>query len=173
MVLTLEQFGANFAPYPVPSLLEELLAFQNASAEWYAGYFELDVVKRDSLKHHIREEALPQFFGFGRERDGSLYALWRYKEIPLEEAPVVYLNSEGEGSGVQANNLAEFFTLLATDQDPAFGMYAERSSQEREQTKRNPEFLRWLEQRYHLQAAEYPNEVVRKARLRYPAVPLL
>jgi len=93
--------------------------------------------------------------------------------MPLEEVPVVYLNSEGEGSGVQANNLAEFFTLLATDQDPAFGRYAERSLQDREQTKRNPEFLRWLEQHYHLQEAQYPNEVVRQARLRHPAVPLL
>jgi hypothetical protein len=150
---TLDKLRANFDPYAVPYILEELLAFQNISLEYYAGYFELDLVTRDDLKYHIREDALPQFFGFGREGDDSLYALWRYKEMPLEEAPVVYLNSEGEGSGVQASNLAEFFTLLATDQDPAFGRYAEQSSQDREQTKRNPEFLRWLEQRYHLHEA--------------------
>lgn len=172
IALTLEQFRANFDPYAVPSLLEELLSFQNVSSEWYAGYFELDVVTRESLKHHLREEALAQFFGFGRGGDASLYALWKYKEMPLEEAPVVYLNSEGEGSAVQANNLAEFFTLLATDQDPAFGQYVEQASG-REQTKRNPEFLRWLEQRFHLQEAQHPKEVVRQACLLHPELPLL
>ncbi len=173
MKLALEQLRANFDPYPVPHMLEELLAFQIISPEYYAGRFELEVIKREDLKHHIREEALPQFFGFGRESDDSLYALWRYKEMPLEEAPVVYLNTEGEGSGVQANNLAEFFTLLASDQRPVFGIYTELSPRERKHTKRNAEFLQWLEQRYHLQAAEHPNEVVRQARLRHPAVPLL
>jgi hypothetical protein len=93
--------------------------------------------------------------------------------MPLEEAPVVYLNTEGEGSGVQASNLAEFFTLLADDQGPVFGMYSELLSKEREHTKRKREFLIWLEQHYHLHATEHPNDIVRLACLRHPPVPLI
>lgn len=173
MGLPLEQFRANFAPYPVPRLLEELLAFQNASHEWYSLGFELNVITRDNLKHHVPAEVVHQFLGFGHDGTYCLYALWRYREILLDEAPIVYFNSEGEGSGVLANNLAEFFTLLAYDQEPIFGVYPERAEKDFEHTKRNAEFREWLEQRYHLHVAERPNDVVLQARHRHPAVPLL
>jgi len=175
MMLTIEQFRTNFDPYPVPRLLEELLAFQNISQEWYSLGFELNVVKRSSLKYHIVAEAIPQFFGFGQDGNQSLYALWRYKEMPLDETPVTYLNSEGEGSGVLANNLAEFMTLLAYGTEPILGVYPDRAeaNEDVKYALRNQEFRKWLEQRYHLHAAEYPNDVVQQARNRHPAVPLL
>lgn len=39
MVLTLETFRENFKPYPVPRLLEHLLAFQNTSRDHYSWDF--------------------------------------------------------------------------------------------------------------------------------------
>lgn len=173
-MLTIEQFRTNFDPFPVPCLLEDLLMFESTSSrEWYSRYFELSIVKREILKYHVPVKALSQFFGFGRNKDDSLYALWRYQEIPLDEAPVIYLNSEGEGSGVQASNLADFFMLLAFDQEPIFGVYSDPIGKDIKHTNRNTEFREWLEQRYHLHAAEYPNDVVLQARHRHPKVPLI
>ncbi len=171
MVLLLDQFRNNFGAYPVPRMLEDLLAFQNSSNEWYTGGFELDEISQGALKAHIKEERVSQFLGFGHDANYSLYALWRYQEMPLEEAPIVYLNSEGQGSTVFANNLAEFFILLAWDEEPIFGKYSTRED-DIEHTPRNQAFRRWLAERYHLQAASEPNEIVRKARLQHPQLPL-
>jgi len=175
LIITLDHFRTNFDPYPVPRILEDLLAFQNSSQEWYSLGFELNVVKRSSLKHHIVAEATPQFFGFGQDGNQSLYALWRYKEMPLDETPVVYLNSEGEGSGVWANNVAEFMTLLAYGTEPILGVYPDQAeaNEDIKHARRNQEFREWLEQRYQLHASEHPNEVVLQARHRYPKVPLI
>ena len=125
MVLTLETFRENFKPYPVPRLLEHLLAFQNTSRDHYSWDFELAVLPQENFKHDVVPEAIPQFFGFGHDASYSFYALWPYKDIPLDEAPVVYFNSEAEGSGVLANNLTEFLTLLAWGQEPILGIYPE------------------------------------------------
>lgn len=175
MALTIEQFHANFDPYPVPRLLEDLLEFQNISQEWYSLGFELNVVKRSSLKHHILAEAIPQFFVFGHDGNQSFYALWRYKEMPADETPVIYLNSEGEGSGVLANNLAEFMTLLAYGTEPILGIYPDQAeaNEEIKYALRNQEFRVWIEQRYSLYVADHPNDMVQQARQRHPKVPLL
>jgi len=171
--LPLEQFRTNFGPYPVPPILAALLAFENASRDWYSWGFELDLIPQEVLKYDVKEEAISQFVGFGHDGNYSIYALWRYKDIPLEEAPVVYLNSEGEGSGVFSNHLSEFLTLLVRDEEPRFGIYPEKTEEEIEHSSRNRAFREWLEQHYHIQAATHPNEVVRNARLWHPALPLL
>jgi len=172
MALPFDQFRTNFGAYPIPSLLIELLTFQNISTEWYSDGFELDVISQEDFKHHIKEENLPQFFGIGHDANNSIYALWRYNNIPLEEAPVVYLSSEGFGSGIFANNLAEFFTLLACDEEPILGVYSEKPKKDLEHSPRNQEFRIWLAERYHLQAASKPNEIVWKARSQHPKLPL-
>ncbi|SRR5258708_2363438 len=173
MGLTLGQFRINFGQYPVPSLLENLLAFQNASPEWYSLGFELSTISQKDLRHHVSEEVISQIFGFGHDGNYSIYALWRYKEMSLDEAPVVYFNSEGQGSGMLANNLTEFLRLLAYDEEPILGVYPDRAEDDNEHTKRNAEFRVWLEQHYHLHVAKHPNDVVLQARRHHPAVPLI
>ena len=69
-------------------------------------------------------------------------------DMPLVEAPIVYFNSEGEGSGVLAYNLPEFLTLPAYDKEPIFGVYPERVDHDSEHTERNEEFRLWLEHHY-------------------------
>lgn len=171
--ISFEQFRTNFGTYPVPSVLESLLEFESASQEWYSTGFELDVLPQEVLKHHIKEEVISQFYYFGHDGNDSMYALWRYKEVPLDHAPVVYLSSEGEGSGVLADNLTEFLTLLAYGTEPIFGVYPLRTNEDMKYIKRNTEFRAWLDQKYHLRAAEHPNNVVQQARHRYPRVPLI
>jgi len=172
MVLTLELFRENFKPYPVPRLLEHLLAFQNTSRDHYSWGFELARLPQDELRDHVVPEAISQFFCFGHDGTYSLYALWRYKEIPLDEAPVVYFNAEAEGSGVLASTLLEFLTLLALDKEPNLGKY-EAGGLGIGPSPRNQELRDWLELHYGLHAAEEPNAIVQRARSQYPALPLL
>ena len=170
--LSVEQFSKNFAPYPIPPTLEALLEFQNESNRWYRIAFELDKVPQERLVGHVKDEVLSQFFGFGRERDGSLYALWLYQGDSLEDAPIVYLNSEAEGSSVLASTLREFLTLLARNEEPTFGKFSEIPDAELELAPRNQEFRAWLEQKYDLRVAAHPNEVIQNARKHHPALPL-
>lgn len=62
MLITLELFRENFKPYPVPRLLEDLLAFQNTSRDHYSWGFELAMLLQEEFKHHVVPEAIPQFF---------------------------------------------------------------------------------------------------------------
>lgn len=172
MELTLERFRDNFRGYPLPKILEDLCAFDFPNREWYSGRFELAYID-DTPIYDFQDEHLSEFFGFGHDGNYSLYALWRYQEeIDLEDAPVVYLNSEGEGSGVIACNLSEFLTLLAYDDSPIFGKF-QAYNEDFEHTPRNQEFREWIAQRYQLQPADDPNEVVRHASQQFPALPLL
>jgi hypothetical protein len=173
MALMLDQFSRNFGVYSIPNVLKELLDFQNASHAWYSKGFELSIIEQEELREHVTEEKISQFLGFGHDANYSIYALWLYQDVPLEEAPVVYFNSEGEGSTVFAQNLFEFFRLLARDEEPIFGKYSEKEDGEIEHTARNREFRTWLNERYHLQMASRPNEIVRIAQLHHPKLPLI
>jgi len=171
-MLELEQFSRNFAPYPVPSVLENLLAFDTMSPDYYSWGFELAKLPQDELRDHVVPEAISRFFCFGHDGTYSLYALWRYKDAPLDEAPVVYFNAEAEGSGVLASTLLEFLTLLALDKEPNLGKY-EVGGLGIGPSPRNQELRDWLELHYGLHAAEEPNAIVQRARSQYPALPLL
>lgn len=170
--LNIDQFSANFGTNPLPAVLEALLAFQNSNREWYSWGFELDSIPRKALNAHVKEEVIPQLFAFGRDRNYSIYALWCYQDVPLEKVPVVYLNSEGEGSGVLANDLSEFLMLLACDEEPRFGVYSQEIDDEIEHSIGNQAFRTWIDQQYHLRVAAQPNEIVQNARLQHPALPL-
>lgn len=169
MPLSLEQFRQNFGRYPIPQLLQDLLEFQNVSNEWYSDSFELAVISKEGLKTYFgeNEELLSRWIEFAHDGNDSSYALWLYREMPLESAPVVYFNSEGEGNTVVANNLAEFFTLLACDQEMVLGEYPETDN-DNEHTEMNQAFRVWIRERYQLEAVTHPNEVVQKAKRHHP-----
>lgn len=169
MTLLLEQFRQNFDPHPIPQLLQDLLAFQNRSNEWYSDHFELDVISKAGLKTYFgeNEEVLAQFLEFGHTSDGSSYALWLYKDMLLEDAPIVYFDSDGQENTVVANNLSEFFTLLSSDEEVRCDLYAQ-TEDDLEHTARNQEFRVWMWERYCLEVASDPNEVMLKAKQNHP-----
>ena len=170
MVLTLDQFKNNFGEHPIPPMLVDLLAFQNASSQWYSLCFELDIFPLEIFADHLQDEYASQFFCFGHDGNYSIYALWLYKDMPLEEMPIVYLNSEGEGSKVLASNLTEFLMLLARDEEPIFGEYSEKTDNEIEHSSRNQAFRDWLLEHYQIQASLNPTEIVRNAQKQYPSL---
>jgi hypothetical protein len=173
VVLTLDQFRLNFVHDPVPTILEDLLAFQNLSDEWYSLAFELSSMPCDALSEHVQKEHLEEFFCIGHDGNYSIYALWRYKDIPLDAAPIVYFNSEAEGSTVLANNLSEFLRLLAYGAEPIFGVYPEKIGEGRVHATRNQEFKGWIHEKCHLQVSRNPNEIVHDAQQQHPALPLI
>jgi len=173
MVLSLERFSKNFGVYPVPQVLKDLLGFQNTEADWYSDSFELAEIGENGIKRDFGDdkEVLSQFLEFGHDGNYSIYALWLYKDMPLEEAPVVYFNSEGVGNTVVANNLTEFLTLLAFDEELILGTYPD-TNEYSEHTTRNQAFRAWIRERYHLQMASQPNEVIQKAQSNHPDLEL-
>ncbi len=50
---------------------------------------------------------------FGIDGRQSLYGYWMYDGRLPEQAPIVYIHHEGEGTAVIANSLEEFLSLLA------------------------------------------------------------
>jgi hypothetical protein len=127
MALSFERFQQNFKGHPVPELLKELVLFQNRVNDWYSDSFELAIIPYNIFNTYVVEiDVLKQFIPFGYDGNRSDYALWLHKEEVLpENAPIIYINSEGEGSTVLANTLQEFFLILAYDEEPIFGKYSE------------------------------------------------
>lgn len=171
MALSFERFQQNFKGHPVPEALKELLLFQNSVNDWYSGSFELDIMSYNIFNTYIVAiDILKQFLSFGHDGNGSDYALWLYKEEMLpENAPIIYVNSEGEGSTVLANTLQEFLLILAYDEEPIFGEYSETEEQIIH-TPANHEFRTWLGKMYNVNLTASPIDIVQQARLQHPAL---
>ncbi len=169
MPLPFEQFRKNFGIHPVPHILQDLLHFQNMTTEWYSDSFELASISKEGLKTYFGEdtEVLSQFIEFGQDGNGSTYALWLYKDTPLDDAPIVYFNSEGAENTVVADNLAEFLTLLAAYKELLLGSYSD-GDEDDPPTQGNREFRTWIREKYQLQAASNPNEIIQKAQKNHP-----
>src|ERR1700678_2481878 len=96
--------------------LEKLYSWSDAKKDWISGRFELtDWTKRvDTAWFDGDERVSQQFWNFGSGPDGSIFAFWLYDNRSLDDAPIVYLSSDGaEGSIVLANSFDEFLSLLA------------------------------------------------------------
>lgn len=54
-----------------------------------------------------------QLFIWLHGSSGCLYGFWSHDGRPMLESPIVYLDDEGDGNGVVANNLDEFLAIAA------------------------------------------------------------
>ncbi len=118
--MTGSEFRINFpAGVTVPSLLERLLDFHRRNKSFFSGHFELtDSGPATAVAMFDGDQdAAAQFALFGAEADGSAFGFWLYEGRKLEEAPVVYLGSEGTGWTVLADTLEDFLRLLANGVD--------------------------------------------------------
>jgi hypothetical protein len=96
--------------------LEKLYSWSDVKKDWISGRFELtDWTKRIATHWFDGDELVSQqFWNFGANVDGSIYSFWLYDNRSLDEAPIVYLASDGaDGSIVLANSFDEFLFLLA------------------------------------------------------------
>ena len=169
--MTHDELRGNFPPESEPpARLIELQVFQGSSTEWYSGRFEMSSWPYgDAAWFDGDAEIAKQFIVFGNGPDGSLYALWVYPGRSLEDAPVVFLGSEGVDCSVVAANVTEFLALLAVGADE-LGFEAAWGEISRGQlpAARADEFRIWLEEHYGIVAPADPMAVVREARSQHP-----
>ena len=88
------------------------------------------------------EQNVTQFVIFLIGEAHSNYGYWLYGGRPLDEAPLVYLDSEAADSTVLANTLAEFVALVALGA-PNLGLYR-LSDEDVEPDEETPQFRDWL-----------------------------
>ncbi len=94
----------------MPDDLRKLCAFAGEKGNSVSGAFEL--VPDTAEAWFGDAEAASRFAVFGNGPDGSLIALWLYRDMDASQAPVVNLGSEGDENLVLAANVREFLKLL-------------------------------------------------------------
>jgi hypothetical protein len=166
------QFRTNFpAGATVPPLLKRLLEFDSRIKKFYSGHFELTdsgaataVAMFDGDK-----DAAAQFALFGEEVDGSGFGFWLYEGRKLEDAPVVYLGSEGTGWMVLAETLEDFLRLLAIGVDD-LGFAAEYLAfdQPEPPSESLVAYRNWLKTECGLSQPEDPAALVSAAKRKHP-----
>lgn len=164
-------FQRNFPPeVPVPDRLAELLIFQNRSREWYSGHFALEPwTFGDLTLFDGDDDAAEQFIVIGNGPDRSMYAFWLYPGRPAGTPPIVFISSEGPGSGLLAGNLDDFLALLAVGaEELGFSVAGGRLSEPLEPAPRLQEFRTWLRERFGIVQPSKPLALVAAARRRHP-----
>src|SRR5262245_26440492 len=114
--MRIEDLRKNFpADVALPAALVRLLEYQNSVHHFYSGSFELDHQGAMSVLYWFDKDVqtASQFAIFGHGGDGSLYGYWLYNGRTIENAPIVFLGSEGVGNTLLANTFEEFLALLA------------------------------------------------------------
>jgi hypothetical protein len=168
--MTEEEFLRNFpVGVSIPPVLRELLTFQNKELEWYSGYFRLDKWAFGAPHWFGDRKAAEQFVVFGCGPDGSLYALWMYPSRTVENAPVVFLGSEGTDCGLIAGDLQQFLSLLAVGAgELGFEISWAEVSEQNPPAKRLQEFRDWLRTSFDITKSENPLSLVAAARAEHP-----
>ncbi len=108
------------------------------------------------------EEAAKQFLIFGTDRAHSLYGYWLYDGRPINQAPIVYLNGEGENNTVLTNTLEEFLALLTLGQRAVGQIDAwDESARPGDDIE---DFRAWAEAEFGIVPPPNPKEIIERAR---------
>lgn len=160
-------FKAVFQPHPVPQLLDDLGEFTADVKGYYSGRFKLG--PEDASAWLGGDAKASEFALFGRDGDGSQYGYWLYGGRTPEDAPIVYLNVDHEGSGVLAGSLEEFLSLLALDITD-LGIYYDEADRPRKHSPGNQKFRTWLSECFGIEPAKHPDRVIKRAAAAHPSV---
>jgi len=168
--MTEEEFLPNFpVGVSIPSALREPLSFQNKEREWYSGHFQLDTWPFGADHWFGDRKTAEQFIIFGHGPDGSLYGLWMYPGRTVENAPVVFLGSEGTNCSLIAGELQQFLSLLAVGADElGFEISWGEVSEQNPPARRLQEFRQWLKTSFDIAESENPLSLVAAARREHP-----
>ena len=114
--MTLQEFKSNFNNQELPAEMQLLFDFQDKfGAETYVAGFGLLQNDKSGLRYGWSDNSdfLNQLMPFAESGDGSMYCLWDNKtHQPINQMPVVYFDSDGEGENVIAKNFLEFIQIL-------------------------------------------------------------
>jgi hypothetical protein len=104
---------------------------------------------------------------FGVDGIHSLYGIWLYDGRTSENAPIIYLGGEGEGTTVLASTWEEFLSILAANQEwePFDKKFFDATDNNEEQ---NTAFRAWLKEAHGIGPAKDPMAIMRKAKKEHP-----
>lgn len=166
---TLKAMAAKFAPHKVPPLLAELCNYSDKHPVFFCGSFEVDEDQYDGVKEWFQgsEAGWSKVKAFGVDGIGSLYGIWLYDGRSSENAPIIYLGGEGEGTTVLASTWKEFLAILAANQewepfDKSFFNAGENNEEQ------NAEFAAWLKAAHGITPAQEPMAIMKKAKKEHP-----
>lgn len=162
-----DEIQAGFpAGTTLPKELRRLCEFADAHGREVSGNFEFDTDGQNSARAWFGGDAAAagRFAVFGQGPDGSLYALWLYEGPDAFRAPVVLLDSEGDGNAVVAADARDFVRLLAIGYSEP-GRYPTLEPDDAESAD---ELREWATETEGLDVPETAEALVAAARSRHP-----
>ncbi|MCP5501696.1 MAG: WGR domain-containing protein [Leptospiraceae bacterium] len=168
---TLKELIESFKEHRVPEPLAKLAVFWDDLGTYFCDEFELQADKYDMAKAWFKEnkKGYSKIIPFGVDGTGALFAFWLYKSgITTENAPVVYLGSEGIGNTVLAENILDFMQILTANRayipyDKAFFEYNDEYKTE------NNKYRKWLKKEFGLEVIKNPTEKWKQAVAKFPS----
>jgi hypothetical protein len=147
----------------LPDELRRLCAFADENGNTVSGCFEL---VPDSAEAWFGEAA-SQFAVFGNGPDGSLIALWFYREMDPSQAPVVNLGSEGDDNILLAANIREFLKLLGIGYSEFEPSYVEGEPDDPDSAS---DLRAWLVEEFGIEAPPTAEPILAEARRLHPDI---
>jgi hypothetical protein len=149
----------------MPDDLRKLCAFAEENGNSVSGCFEL--VPDTAEAWFGDAEAASGFAVFGSGPDGSLIALWLYREMDPSQAPVVNLGSEGDENIVLASNIREFLKLLGIGYSELGPSYVGGEPDEPESAS---DLREWLIEEFGIEAPANAEPILAEAQRLHPAI---
>lgn len=149
----------------VPDDLRKLCTLAEENSNSVSGSFELVPDTADAWFGDA--DAASRFAVFGNGPDGSLIALWFYREMDSSQAPVVNLGSEGDDNIVLAANIREFLKLLAIGYSEFGAIYVNGEPDEPDSAS---DLREWLAEEYDIETPATAESILVEARRLHPDV---
>lgn len=165
---TLAAMEANFSPHQVPPLLSDLCNYWDKYPAFFSGSFEIDEDKYQGVRDWFRgnEAGFSNVKAFGVDGIGSLYGVWLYEGRTSDNAPIVYLGGEGEGTTILASTWKDFLSILAGNEWEPFDK--EFFNAETNNEEENAAFAAWLKALHGIRPAKDPGALMKKAKKEHP-----
>jgi hypothetical protein len=149
----------------VPDDLRKLCAFAEEKGNPVSGCFELVA---DTAEAWFGDaETASRFAVFGNGPDGSLIALWLYREMDSSQAPVVNLGSEGDENILLASNIREFLKLLGIGYSEFGPSYLEGEPDDPDSAS---ELRAWLVKEFGITAPPTADPILTEAQRLHPDI---
>jgi len=166
---TLAAMAEKFAPHKVPALLAELCNYWDKHPVFFCGSFEIDPDQYDSAKDWFQgnEAGWSRVKLFGVDGIHSLYGIWLYDGRTSDNAPIIYLGGEGEGTTLLASTWPEFLSILAANQEwePFDKNFFDATDNNEDE---NAALREWLKTAHGISPAKDPMAIMKKAKKEHP-----
>ncbi|BDS12882.1 hypothetical protein [Aureispira anguillae] len=154
--MTFKEYTQNSLGYATPTILVDLLTFENNNAirDDYSESFALIIDDKYGLSTWSQEpDFLNQLIPFAQaDHVGSFYAIWLNKNHDINNAPIVVFGSEGDYH-VVTRNLLELLQLISLDVEPMVdddGVYYYKDEENYEPSPNLRKYKKWLREYCHL-----------------------